>query len=119
MLYSINIIIPEGNNISVKKLKSFEAVKTTLTGDYSHNHKALDKTLEYFKANHLSPDSAFSHLEIYTIGKNEIKSPSKWVTEIYYPIKPKIVITPTVIIPQTTEEIVPNTKIEKEIPSEF
>jgi effector-binding domain-containing protein len=115
------IFIIEGSDISSKTLPPFEAVKTTLTGDYSHNKKALDKTEEYLRSKYLTADTAFSHLEIYTIGKNEINNPSKWTTEIYYPIKQKAVAKPTAVIPQTqtTGETVPQPKIEKEIPSEF
>jgi effector-binding domain-containing protein len=113
------IFLVEGSDISSEKLPSFQAVKTTLTGDYSHTKKALDKTQEYLKANYLSTDTAFSHIEIYTIGKNEINNPSKWITEIYYPIRQKAVPKPTVIATQATEEINPKPKVEKEIPSEF
>lgn len=113
------IFLVEGSDISSEKLQSFQAVKTTLTGDYSHTNKALDKTLEYLRTNYLSADTAFSHIEIYTIGKNEINNPSKWITEIYYPIRQKAVPKPTEVVPQTTEEIAPKPKVEKEIPSEF
>jgi len=85
------IYTSEGSDILSGKLKSFTAIKTTLTGDYSHSQKALDKTLDYFTTNHLVPDPAFSHLEIYSIGKSEGQNPSKWVTIIYYPLKPKTV----------------------------
>ncbi|MBX9808166.1 MAG: transcriptional regulator [Flavobacteriaceae bacterium] len=113
------IFLMEGSDISSRTLKSFQAVKTTLTGDYSHTSKALDKAQEYLKTNYLSADPVFSHIEIYTIGKNEINNPSKWNTEIYYPIRQKAVAKPTVIAPESTTEVVPKAKEEKEIPSEF
>lgn len=113
------IFITEGSDISSKTLQPFQAVKTTLTGDYSHNKKALDKTEEYLRSKYLTADATFSHLEIYTIGKNEINNPSKWTTEIYYPIKQKVIAKPAAVIPATTEEVIPKAKIEKEIPSEF
>lgn len=116
------IFIIEGSDISSKTLKPFQAVKTTLTGDYSHSKTALDKTEDYLRSKFLTADAAFSHLEIYTIGKNEINNPSKWSTEFYYPIKQKAVPRPAAVVPQTqttTEEVVPQPKIEKEIPSEF
>jgi hypothetical protein len=113
------IFLIEGSDLSSDKLPAFQAVKTTLTGDYSHNNKALKKTEDYLRVNHLDPDSTFSHLEIYTIGKSDINNPSKWITEIYYPIKQKVVAKPTAAVTQTTEEINPKSKIEKEIPSEF
>ncbi len=112
------IFTSEGSDIISGKLEAFEALKTTLTGDYSHIYKALDKTVQYSSINHLLLDSKFSHLEIYSIGKNEIKNPSKWITEIYYPIKPKIVsIVPKAVIPKAENTIAP--KKEDEIPSEF
>ena len=113
------IFITEGSDISSDTLKPFQSVKTTLTGDYSHTKKALEKTVEYFRSKYLTADKTISHIEIYSIGKNEINNPSKWVTEIYYPIKQRVVAKPTEIIPQTTEEIAPKPKVEKEIPSEF
>jgi effector-binding domain-containing protein len=113
------IFITEGSEISSDTLKSFEAVKTTLTGDYSHTSKALNKTLEYFKKNNLKSDPTFSHLEVYSIGKNEINNPSKWKTEIYFPTRPKVVYRQPVINPLSTEEVAPKAVEEKEIPSEF
>ncbi|WP_395050891.1 GyrI-like domain-containing protein [Flavobacterium sp.] len=113
------IFFIEGSDISSEKLQSYQAVKTTLTGDYSHTKKALDKTLEYIRANYLNADKAISHIEIYSIGRNEINNPSKWITEIYFPIRQKAVSKPTVAAPKPTEEIAPKPKVEKEIPSEF
>ncbi len=114
-----SIFITEGSEILSDTLKSFEAVKTTLTGDYSHTSKALSKTIDYFKKNNLKSDPIFSRLEVYSIGKNEINSPSKWKTEIYFPTKQKVVYAKPVLMPTTTEEIVPKPVEQKEIPSEF
>jgi effector-binding domain-containing protein len=113
------IFITEGSDILSDTLKPFQAIKSTLTGDYSHNRKALDKTIDYFRSKYITPDDTFSHIEIYAIGKNEVNNPSKWVTEIYIPIKQKVVSKPIEIIPQTTEEIVPKPPVERQIPSEF
>lgn len=121
------IFITEGSDILSEDLKSFQAVKTTLTGDYSHNKKALEKTLDYISVNNLRPDITFSHLEIYSIGKNEIKNPSKWITEIYIPVKAKVIAakptfidsTKTEVIAPKKEVVAPKKSTEKEIPSEF
>ena len=113
------IFISEGSDISSDTLKPFQAIKSTLTGDYSHTKKALDKTVAYFRSKYITPDTIFSHIEVYAIGKKEINNPSKWTTEIYYPIKQRVVAKPTEIIPKTTEKIVPKPPVEKEIPSEF
>lgn len=113
------IFISEGSDLVSKTLQPFQGLKTTLTGHYSHNKKALDKATEYLHSKYLSTDAAFSHLEIYTIGKNETNNPSKWITEIYYPIRQKAVARPITVQPTTTEEAVPKPTNEKEIPSEF
>lgn len=123
-LTKISICVPiknqiytsEGSDLFSGKLEAFEAVKTTLTGDYSHREKALDKTLKYLNANHLTPDPVFSNLEISLISKSEIKNPSKWVTEIYSPIKSKVeavqTYNPSVI--KTEEVIKTSTPTKKE-----
>ena len=113
------IFITEGSEISSDTLKSFEAVKTTLRGDYVHTSKALNKTVDYFKKNNIKSDPTFSRLEVYSIGKNDINNPSQWKTEIYFPTRPKMVYKRPAAIPVTTEVIVPKAVEEKEIPSEF
>jgi len=126
-LTKISICIPikdpifttEGSEILSDTLQAFDAVKTTLKGDYSHISKALDKTSEYLQANSLKTDPNFSRIEVYTIGKNETNNPSKWVTEIYYPTRPKPIYRPAPTIPATTDETVPKPVEEKELPSEF
>ena len=139
-----SIFIAPGSTIISNKIEAYQAVKTTFTGNYSHKNKALDKSKEYFVSNYLSPDTKFSHIEIYTNGLTETKNPSKWITEIYIPVKPKVVykkpiiidpnleekataiITPTKVTPTkvtptkiTPSKVTPNNKRENEIPSEF
>ncbi|MDD5149194.1 MAG: transcriptional regulator [Flavobacterium sp.] len=114
-----SIFFSEGSDISSVKTTPYQAVKTTLTGDYSHKNKALIKTNEFINLNYLSLNPLFSHLEIYKISKNENKSPSKWVTEIYIPVKPKVVYKKPLVEESKNEVIAQPTKIEKEIPSEF
>jgi len=85
------IFLSAGSDIVAGKLDAFESVKTTLMGDYSHLKTARTKTTNYLNQNKLAPNPVFSHLEIYATTKNDIKNPSKWVTEIYVPIVPKVV----------------------------
>lgn len=91
------ILTSSGSDILTGKMEGFEAVKTTLTGDYSHMKKAMDKAMGYINSNKIIVDPTFSHLEIFKISRSEIKNPSKWVTEIYYPIKPKVIPVSTYI----------------------
>lgn len=85
------ILTSSGSDILSGKLEPFDAVKTTLTGDYSHLKESLDKTIKYANTSGIAADPSFSHLESYNISRSDIKNPSKWVTEIYYPTKPKAI----------------------------
>jgi hypothetical protein len=93
------------------ELAPFKAIKTTLYGDYSHTKEALKKSNAYINQKVITKDSNFSHLEVFSIGKSESKYPSKWKTEIYFPIRSKK-STPKVEV--KTEETSP---IESEINS--
>lgn len=84
------ILTSEGSDILFGKLNSFEAVKTTLKGDYSHTNEAISKTIAFINKEKIVQDLSWSHLEILTAGKLDVKSSSKLVTEIYYPIIPKV-----------------------------
>jgi len=74
-----------GSDISSGKFASYQAVKTTLHGDYSHLREAWDKTFAYIDTNKLTAAEA-SYIELYSVGKSSGKGPSKWVTEIYIPV---------------------------------
>lgn len=100
------ISISSGSDILSGTLNEFEGVKTTLTGDYSHTPEAIAKTTAYINNQKIMPDLGWSHLEILTVSKLDVKSPSKLMTEIYFPTKPKVVapvVTAPVYKPQTTE----------------
>jgi effector-binding domain-containing protein len=86
------IFVSEGSDVSVGKLSSFTAVKTTLKGDYSHLKSAWDKTFAYIDTNHLTQNPEGASLELYSKGVREVAYPSQWVTEIYIPIQPKVAV---------------------------
>ncbi|MWB96134.1 transcriptional regulator [Flavobacterium sp. GA093] len=102
------ISISAGSDILAGKLNSFEAVKTTLNGDYSHTSEAIAKTKAFINNEKIVPELSWSHLEIWSISKMDVKSPSKLMTEIYFPTKPKVVpvVKVPVYKPQTTEPAV-------------
>lgn len=110
------IFTSEGSEILAGKLLAFNALKTSLTGNYTYKNKALEKTIEYTTNKHILIGSTFSHLEIFTIGKNESLSPSKWLTDIYFPIKPKVIPTPykKVVKDSTVTAPAPATKKSQE-----
>jgi effector-binding domain-containing protein len=84
-----SIHIMPGSDIEFGKLASYTSLKTTLTGDYSHTQTAWKKAFAYLSKNHFERNNSGQIIEIYAIGRNDIKNPSKWVTEIYIPIFPK------------------------------
>ncbi|OCB74639.1 effector-binding domain-containing protein [Flavobacterium glycines] len=85
------IFLSSGSDMVAGKLDAFEGAKTTLIGDYSHLKTAYNKTINYLNQNKIAPNPIFSFLEIYSTGKNDVKNPSKWTTEVYIPIVPKVI----------------------------
>ena len=81
------IFISEGSDMSSGHYESFRAVKTTLTGNYTHLEEAWLKTVEYLNTNKLTQKATLPRLELYKIGKEKFSSPTQWVTELYLPIE--------------------------------
>lgn len=85
---SINIM--SGSDIESGILEPYTALKTTVTGDYSHTQKAWNDAYLYLSKNNLTRNTSQQIIEVYTKGMDENKSPSKWITEIYIPVFPKV-----------------------------
>lgn len=81
------IITSEGSDISGGILPEQKAVKVTLIGNHLHNRKAWDEAFKYISKNKLNEDLSGNYLEIYKIYEATEKQPSKWITEIYIPVK--------------------------------
>lgn len=75
-----------GSDISSGKLEPFQAVKTTLKGDYSHQKAAWDKTFAFIKKNNLTQNNSSPIVEVFSKNMEQIANPSQWETEIYFPI---------------------------------
>ncbi|MGZ9675591.1 SRPBCC family protein [Flavobacterium sp. GNP001] len=102
-----------GSDILVDKLETFEAVKTTLTGDYTHLNKAYVKSKNYINTNKIVVGNQFLKLEVLNKSRFEIKNPSKWETEIYIPMMPKAVVIPaTIPIENETSAIAPPKSVQ-------
>lgn len=112
------IYTSSGSDILSGKLEPFHSVKATLNGDYSHLNKALDKTQDYINTNRLIKNTMFSHIEIYSINSADSNNPSKWKTEIYFPVWPKNKTKTATVSDSIAPKIVPISE-EKEIESEF
>lgn len=84
-----SVFMTEGSDMGSGKLEAMSAVKVTLTGDYSHMNVAKRKALEYINKNQLKQDASLKTFEVYIKTIHDIKNPSKWITEVYFPIYPK------------------------------
>ena len=80
------IFTAEGSDYTSGKLEPFQALKTTLKGDYSHGKEAWDKALAHIKKNNLTENKSGSYIEVYVTSAAQVKNPSKWVTELYVPV---------------------------------
>lgn len=95
------IFLAPGSDISTGKLEAFTALKTTLTGDYSHRTKALDEASAYLAKNNIQQNTALKYIDIYVKNASDEKSPSKWLTEILIPVQSKIIEAPVTVTPPT------------------
>ncbi len=86
------IIISPETGYSISNLAPFQAVKVTLTGDYRYFGSAREKALDYFYTFKLKNDNQNHRIEVYVKTKNEIRNPSEWITEIYFPANTKTVV---------------------------
>jgi effector-binding domain-containing protein len=90
-----SIHIMPGSDIESGEMPNYTSLKTTLVGDYSHTQMAWKKAFNYISDNHLERNRSGQVIEVYVKGRNDVKSPSKWVTEIYVPVYPKAAPRPT------------------------
>ena len=107
------IFISDGSDISTGFLEPFSALKTTLTGDYSHKNTAKKKTQDYLSDNKIELNSSIKDIEIYVKSATDTKHPSQWQTEIMTPVKSKIVAPVT---PKPTETKIETPKTKEETP---
>lgn len=106
------IFITEGSEIMCKKIISYPVIKTTLTGDYTHANKALEKANEFIIEKRYIKNTLYSHFEVFVVDKSKTNSPSKWITEIYVPIHPKG-ITKSITTTETVQDSIQETPINE------
>ena len=111
------ITISTGSDVSSGELLPFTSLKTTLIGDYSHTQEAWKKAKKYIADNELNENIAGRYIEVYKKTLDDVKSPSKWVTEIYIPVFPKV-ITPQPVVSKPETPIV-KPVIETSMPAEI
>lgn len=95
-----SIRIMAGSDIESGKIEGFSAVKATLTGDYLHLKQANQKVLDYLFENNLKRNFAVNPYQVYNFSFIDDKHPSKWKTELYYPVYPKVVASQAIPKPK-------------------
>ncbi len=91
--FNICLQIPEEiftspeSEITCGKRETYQALKVTLKGDYSHSKEAWDKGFAYMQANNLQESETGSYMEVYVKSSTQTHRPSEWITEIYIPLK--------------------------------
>lgn len=68
-------------------LKPQKTFKTILKGDYKFSYEAWQATFKAINEQGFVKKQDGEPFEVYTVGPRENVNPSKWITEIYVPIK--------------------------------
>lgn len=94
-----------GSEYEGGSITEFQAVKTTLKGDYSHLREAWDKSKQYLIEKGIQENTTGQYVEMYTKGVQKTKRPSEWVTDIYIPVgQPTILplVDDSILLPGTS-----------------
>ncbi len=71
------------------QINPYQAVKTTLLGNYNHKENAYLQTKEYLLKNKLEQNSKTKIIEVLPKNSFTDKLASKWITQIYIPVRLK------------------------------
>ncbi len=88
---SQEIYTSPGSDVLSGKQLPYKALKTTVTGDYSHLNAGRKESFDYISKNRLNLNNEIPIQESYIIGQMSEKHPSKWVTSIYFPLNAEII----------------------------
>lgn len=113
------VYISSVSDVKVATIIPFTCLKTTLVGDYSHTEEGWSKARKYITDNGLMQNSAGKHVKVYVKTIDNVKQPSKWVTELYLPIFPKVTIAkPSFTSKKTAPVIIAKPKENEPTPLE-
>jgi effector-binding domain-containing protein len=82
------IYLMPGSDVNSGEIIGFTCLKTTLVGDHSHTQEAWAKARKYIADHQLKENIAGYYSEVYVKTIDDVKQPSKWITEIYIPVFP-------------------------------
>ncbi|RZJ72213.1 SRPBCC family protein [Flavobacterium sp.] len=98
----------EHSDVTYGEFETMKSVKVTLNGDYSHRAEAWKRAGDYIIKSKLERDPNIRVIEVLAKNIDDSKSPSKWVTQLYFPLKaysapvpnPAAIVRPTVPKPK-------------------
>jgi len=104
------IFISPESDVASGEIIAFTCLKTTLVGDYSHTKEAWVKAQKYIVDHGLKQNFAGNYIEVYVKTIDDVKQPSKWITEIYIPVFPKVEVPKPLIVnaPPKTQPVEPS-----------
>lgn len=89
-----------GSDYEGGKLLPFNALKTTLRGDYSHLPKAWEAARKHISQKALQEKTTAQYLEIYTKSVAQTRRPSMLITDVYIPMgAPDVAIEKDTLLP--------------------
>ena len=88
-----------GSDYEGGKLLPFNALKTTLRGDYSHLPKAWEAARKYISQKGLQENTTAQYLEIYTKSVAQTRRPSMLITDVYIPMGVPAIIEKDTLLP--------------------
>ncbi len=100
------VFLSPDSDMLAGRLNGFQAVKVTLTGDYSHLPKAWDKGLDYMAGKRIPVNTGGPYVEVYSVNMENEMRPSRWLTSVYIPVQQKMAPAPKIWKPvrQTVSE---------------
>ena len=79
-------VITDSQDIQTGILQPFNALKTTLKGNYTNLEEAWNTAMEYIDDKGLKEAEGKPYLEVYQTDPTNTPNPADWITEIYIPI---------------------------------
>jgi len=105
-----------GSDVTSGEIIAFTCLKTTLMGDHSHTQQAWAAARKYIDDHQLKENIAGYYSEVYVKTIEDVKQPSKWITEIYIPVFPVVPLAVTASPP--VNQTVPPTNTPVSSPSQ-
>ncbi|GAA4815833.1 SRPBCC family protein [Litoribaculum gwangyangense] len=81
------VITVPNSDILTGQFLPFNALKTTLKGDYKNLKEAWETAMNYIPENNLEIPNDGPMLEVYSTDPMETPNPADWITEIYIAVK--------------------------------